>query len=160
MADLRALLEGLGPTGVETYIQSGNAIFSSTATPGRLASRIEAAFETQFGFRSDVVLRTLPQWHAAIAACPFRAETADPRSVHLGFFKGTPDPARLAALQTMASGRDAIEVTAREVILHLPDGLARSRLANALISRNLGTPITLRNWRTVQILAEMAQQPD
>ena len=29
MADLRALLEGLGLTNVRTYLQSGNAVFST-----------------------------------------------------------------------------------------------------------------------------------
>jgi uncharacterized protein (DUF1697 family) len=40
--------------------------------------------------------------------------------------------------------------------LHYADGIARSKLTPALIDRATGSPVTARNWRTVQQLAAMA----
>lgn len=156
MAELRALLEEAGAKNVVTYIQSGNAVFDSSAAPARLAARIEKAFATHFGYDSPTVLRTLPEWRAAMQATPFKAEAKNHRAVHVGFFKAKPDPARTAALSVFETGGDRLVVKGLEAHLLVPNGLARSKLANALLTRNLGAPVTLRNWRTVEILEKMA----
>ncbi|HUU96854.1 MAG TPA: DUF1697 domain-containing protein [Phycisphaerae bacterium] len=161
MAELRSVLEGLGLSRVRTYIQSGNAVFGAVedeAAVEALAQRIEAAFERAFGFRTPAALRSLGQWRAAVAACPFTSRHDQPQQVHVGFCRSNPDPERLAALGSIGSGADEIVASGLEVYLHTPDGLGRSRLGNALVSRNLGTTITLRNWRTVEALEQMAPQ--
>ena len=43
-----------------------------------------------------------------------------------------------------------------EVYLHFPNGVARSKLTNDYLDRTLGTVSTVRNWRTVCKLHEMA----
>nr|MBA3540352.1 DUF1697 domain-containing protein [Deltaproteobacteria bacterium] len=58
MAALRALFEELGHTGVDSYLQSGNVVF--TATSGKVAAlekQLEAAFAARFGFAPAIVLR-------------------------------------------------------------------------------------------------------
>jgi uncharacterized protein (DUF1697 family) len=156
MAELRALLEAAGARNVATYIQSGNAVFDSGAAPGPLTVKVERAFKAHFGYASDMVLRTLPEWREAMAASPFRVEAKHPKTVHIGFFKSKPDSARTDALDLLPSASDRLVVRGREAHLLVPNGLARSKLANALLTRNLGTPVTLRNWRTVEILEGMA----
>jgi uncharacterized protein (DUF1697 family) len=42
------------------------------------------------------------------------------------------------------------------VYLHLPGGYGQSRLNNAFLERGLGVRATLRNWRTVTAVAELA----
>lgn len=156
MAELRALIEAAGGRNVATYIQSGNAVFDSGAAPGPLAAKIEKAFLAHFGYTSDTVLRTLPEWRAAMAATPFKSETRNHKAVHIGFFKAKPDPARTEALSIFEANGERLVVKGREAHLLVPNGLARSKLANALLARNLGAPLTLRNWRTVEILEGMA----
>ena len=59
MAELRALFTSLGLADVQTYIQSGNVVF--TAGGGEeeeLAARIEAALAEAFGIAPAVLLRT------------------------------------------------------------------------------------------------------
>ena len=56
MDALRELYESLGLGAVETFIQSGNVVFSSAARDaGKLAGRISAAIEKRFGFPCEVV---------------------------------------------------------------------------------------------------------
>ncbi|MXV18754.1 DUF1697 domain-containing protein [Deinococcus xianganensis] len=69
MADLRALLTGLGLEDVRTYIQSGNAVLSA-APETDLRGRLEAALEAQFGFPVPVTLRTAHEWREAARSCP------------------------------------------------------------------------------------------
>ncbi|BBN95750.1 hypothetical protein DEIGR_100791 [Deinococcus grandis] len=102
MADLRALLTGLGLEDVRTYIQSGNAVFSA-APETDLRGRLEAALEAQFGFPVPVTLRTAHEWQEAARGCP--AHLRD-EPVVLAFLRDPPDPARVAALR----GRDVIRI--------------------------------------------------
>lgn len=158
MADLRAMLEKLGFARVETYIQSGNAVFEVAEPPDAIAARIEAAFEPAFGFHADVVLRSLPEWQAAVAACPYLDRADAPKRVHVGFFRSPPDADRVASLADIESGADEFTHRGTEIYLSTPDGLGRSKLGSAVVGKKLGAAVTLRNWRTVLKLEEMARR--
>ena len=59
MADLRTLLEGLGLTGVRTYLQSGNAVFDTAdpaEPPQALATAIEVRIARDLGPRVGVIV--------------------------------------------------------------------------------------------------------
>jgi uncharacterized protein (DUF1697 family) len=59
MADLRALLEGLGYAGVRTHLQSGNALFTADEEPPeRIAAAIERRTADELGRAVAVVVRT------------------------------------------------------------------------------------------------------
>src|SRR5436853_7196568 len=59
MDALRDLYESLKLRGAQTFIQSGNVVFSTSETDlGRLAERIGKGIERRFGFRPEVVVRT------------------------------------------------------------------------------------------------------
>jgi uncharacterized protein (DUF1697 family) len=67
MARLRSLFEELGFGAVETFIASGNVIFSARAADSnRLESRIAAHLEESLGYGVDTFARTLDEI-AAIA---------------------------------------------------------------------------------------------
>src|ERR1700722_2659503 len=77
MDALRSLYESLGLRKVETFIQSGNVIFTTQARDRTaLTKRIEEAIEQKFGFHSDVILRTAAELRDALARNPF-AERLD-----------------------------------------------------------------------------------
>src|SRR5690606_11708296 len=86
MKELVALLEELGFEDVQTYIQSGNAVFRSkrTAVP-RLEQRITAAIEERFGFAPRVIILTPQELAAAVAANPYPEAESAPTSLHLTF---------------------------------------------------------------------------
>jgi len=57
MAELRGVVTSLGHTGVTTYIQSGNVLFTTDERDtGKLASDLEAAITGSFGLKSSVVV--------------------------------------------------------------------------------------------------------
>src|SRR5438093_12597129 len=64
MAELRTALEAAEYGDVRTYVQSGNVVLSSRASPGRVAKDVKALLKKRFGFAIAVLLRS----HAAPAA--------------------------------------------------------------------------------------------
>jgi uncharacterized protein (DUF1697 family) len=69
MADLRALIEGLGYTDVRTLLNSGNVVFSaSRGATAAIAAAIEKAIVARFGFSAAVVVVTAKELEAIVAA--------------------------------------------------------------------------------------------
>jgi len=151
MADLRALLTGLGLEGVRTYIQSGNAVFSA-APETDLRGRLEAALEARFSFPVPVTLRTAHEWQEAARGCP--AHLRD-EPVVLAFLRDPPDPARVAALHGRDVTPERWEVVGQTLYQTVPDGVRTLRLSSGLLERTLGVKVTVRNERTVQAIAAM-----
>jgi uncharacterized protein (DUF1697 family) len=71
MADLKSCFEGMGFTGVSTYIQSGNVIFSSGEhDKGKLTRNIEKVLSDRFSYKSQLVLVTYRELEAIVAGAP------------------------------------------------------------------------------------------
>ena len=162
MRDLRDLLGELGFKEVETYIQSGNVVFS----PGKgktqpLAARIEDAVATRLGVTCAVVVLTRAELDQVIAANPF-PEPDDPRFLHAVFRASDLSAAELASVDKAVqkagtkapASRDEVRIVGRYVYLSTPDGLGRSELA-AQLSRGVMGAGTARNWATVRRLEAM-----
>ncbi len=71
---------------------------------------------------------------------------------------GTPSEIALGKIHSFKSDPDEFEIIGREVYLHCPDGYGRTKLSNNFFERKLETPATTRNWRTVNMLLEMATE--
>lgn len=71
MSRLKTLFENLGYQEVRTYINSGNIIFKSKLKDHKeLASKIEEAIKSEFGFPVTVVTRDSKQIKAIVKAIP------------------------------------------------------------------------------------------
>jgi len=153
MAELRALFEALGYPDAQTYIQSGNVVFSARAGESALVADIEAAIEETFSLQVPVVVRSRAQLAAVVASSPF--DRAAPTAVHVAFLSGRPRTASVAALDPDRSPPDTFAVVGREVYLHYPNGSGRSKLTVDYLERVLGVRATARNWNTVTKLLAM-----
>jgi Uncharacterized protein conserved in bacteria len=155
MATLRATATGCGFGDVQTYIQSGNVVFTSRLGAVKAASTLHDAILAESGVDSRVVLRTAADLDAVVAKNPFLARGADEKLVHVSFMYPESTPT-LAAVDAQIYAPDEVEVIGAHAYLHTPDGMGRSKLANESMMRKLGIQGTARNWRTVTTLAEMA----
>ncbi len=161
MAALRALLEELGYQHVETYIQSGNAVFDAKGPEAKIARDLGAALAAHTGAPVDVILRTPEELDGIIASNPFAAEAAaDGARVHVGFLD-RPAPASAAAgLQRIVdqypNRRDRFHISGKTLYLHLPDGAADTKFTGRAPEKALGGIATARNWNTVLKLRDMA----
>ena len=150
MIALRALFESAGGLGVETLIQSGNAIFESDENGGAdVVAAVGAAILREFGFAAPIVLRTAGQWRMLIDGNPYLQRGVDPKSLHAACLSALPDPDRAARLDPDRSAPDEFELQGETIYLNLPNGVARSKLTNAWFDSTLGVVCTMRNWATI-----------
>ncbi|WP_267242211.1 DUF1697 domain-containing protein [Streptomyces sp. PR69] len=158
MAALREVLAALGHTGVGTYLQSGNAVFSSASTDERaIAADLEKAIEDRFGFDVGCLVRSGDYLRAVIDSCPFPAGSLEGKQLHVTFLSESVAPARLAPVDPQAFLPEEFRLGDRVLYLYLPEGMGRSKLAEALAKPSLfkGVTATSRNWNTVVRLAEL-----
>ncbi|MGH6957682.1 MAG: DUF1697 domain-containing protein [Caulobacteraceae bacterium] len=159
MAELRAMVAGMGLEAPRTLLQSGNLVFRGEARGPALEADIERAFEARFGFASDVIVRTREEWRAVIEANPLGAMAErDPAHLLVMPLKAAPAAEALAALVAWDKGPETIRPAGRALYIAYPDGVGRSKLTNALIERRLGVKGTARNWNTALKLAAMLEE--
>ena len=156
MADLAAMFREAGCDDVRTYIQSGNVVFrADAALAGDIPALISASIMDQFGYQVPVIIRTALEVQEIVQANPFAETGAEANKLHVMFLADLPDRAHVEALDPNRSPGDEFAVLGREVFLHYPNGVARSKLTNAYFDSSLSTTSTSRNWRTVGKLLEM-----
>jgi uncharacterized protein (DUF1697 family) len=163
MADFRKLLEGLGFKNVQTYIQSGNAVFDAPGSAAKVGAGIAAGLKKLMGAPVDVILRTHDDLTRIIAANPFAAEAAaDGARVHVGFLAGpaaaTAGPALLALQEKNSGRRDRYHLGTDHIYFHFPDGAGETKFSGKPLDRAIGVPGTGRNWNTVLKLHEMSKR--
>ena len=157
MPALRSLVSELGHEDVTTYVQSGNLVFRSPSRDGReLSSELERAIERELGVTTPVILRTAAQLRKVVAANPYAGEEPDPKNLHVLFLDRRPSAQAKRSLDPDRSPPDRFELRGSELYLHRPAGSARSKLTIAYLEGCLEARGTVRNWRTVTKLAELA----
>ncbi len=157
MEALRAVHEGLGHRGVKNYIQSGNIVFVSDDSVEDLIKACSVGFARAFNFSSRVLIVDADRWAEIIIENPYSAEAAeDPKTVHVGVCIGRPDVERMSALLAKTGGPESFQIRDDVVYLHAPEGLGRSKFAEG-VEKASGVPMTMRNWRTVEALQELAE---
>ncbi|MDT0611588.1 DUF1697 domain-containing protein [Streptomyces lancefieldiae] len=158
MAALRALLEELGHDAVGTYLQSGQAVFTSGHGDEEfLAAELTRAVEKRFGFAVDVIVRDHAYLRAVAEACPFPAADLEARQLHVTYFSAPVDAERFSAIDRAAFLPEDFRLGDRALYLYAPNGLGRSKLADALARPRVtkGLIATTRNWNTVARLVEL-----
>lgn len=160
-AEFQAVLEGLGFCDVVTYINSGNAVFTSDHDP--LASEVQTALEKHFGF--DIPTLVLPgeKIQAIAAAIPQEWTNDTPRPDKSG------QKSDVLYLFDDINAPDIIEKLGHrpevETMIYV-DGavlanITRVNQAKYSLLRIVGTPLyrqmTIRNIATAKKLAELAK---
>src|SRR5690242_11940237 len=173
MADLREVVTSLGHTGVSTYIQSGNVLFSTAEdNTAKLAAALESAIEDRFGIWSSVVVLSRDELARVLAANPYPDEP-NPRMVHVVFLNGSPPRDlldRITAAESAAAAkgsRDTVHSAGQPqaLFLHTPDGFGTSELAQNVLKilappkkSKPGLAATARNWATATKLLSLSEE--
>jgi len=160
MDALRALYESLGLRKVETFIQSGNVIFTTQARDRvALTKRLEDAIEKKFGFHCDMVLRDAGELRDALARNPFAGRSdIDPAKLLITFLASDPDPEGSAKVRAIDIHPEELHIDGREVYVYFTEGMARPKLPWSQMGKYLKTPGTGRNLTTVQKLLAIAER--
>jgi uncharacterized protein (DUF1697 family) len=157
MAELRSLCAENNWGDVQSYVQSGNLVFTATAAAADLEAELEQLLEQRFGFSVPVIMRVASDWSSYIESNPFpEASEKEPNRVMLALAKAPPKPGAVPGLRERAASSERIERVDDALWIHFGAGVAGSKLTPALLDRLVGSPVTTRNWRTVVKLGELA----
>ena len=156
MPELRTALERDGFDDVQTYLQSGNVVLASDASPEAVAERCRRRIARAFKLQIDVVTRTRDELAAVVKRDPLGKVASDPKRYQVSFLACELDAAILAELAELAVAPERLVAIGRELYAWHPRGVARSKLWARLADRRLGVPATARNWTTVTKLLELA----
>jgi len=156
MADLRALVEGLGCRNVRTLLGSGNVVFDAPA--GRaadLGARIEGALVERCGFSARTIVLGADELDEILAGNPLLDRVTDPARLLAGILADPADGGRLEPLLKRDWGEEALALGRRVVYSWCPGGQIGSPVAEA-VARALGDRVTARNWATLTKLGALA----
>jgi uncharacterized protein (DUF1697 family) len=149
MADLRSLIEGLGSSEVRTLLNSGNAVFH-TARPNtaKIASAIEAAIQSKFGFSVAVIVATAREVNAIVAENPLPQAAGDPSKFLVAFAANAAALEGAKSLLVEAWAPESLAIGSKAAYLWCSQGIIESRVLPAF-SRATANAATTRNWATV-----------
>lgn len=158
MADLRQVLATEGYGEVKTHLRSGNVVFASDEPAGLLGDSLRETISSEFGMDVAVVVRTAEQMQAIVDSCSYLAAAEeDPKKIHVTFLDPMPERGVWADVDPDAYAPGEYAVGEGVVYLHLPNGMARTKLPATVEKAARGCTATTRNWRTVTALLEMLE---
>ena len=152
--ELQKIFESLGACSIQTYIQSGNVIFTSTEENITvLTTTIERKIKQSFGFEVVVCIRTKDEFQRIVADNPFPAKEMD--KLHVMFLSQVPTNPPLAEIEKVKDTKEKFLIVGKEIYLYCPNGYGRTKLSNTFFERKLNVSATTRNWKTVTVLRSM-----
>jgi uncharacterized protein (DUF1697 family) len=158
MGPLRELLARLGYGDVRTYLQSGNVVLTSAASPERLQRELEQQIAEELGLETRVLVRTRDELADVIERDPLAGVADNPRRYQVSFLSAEPDAEVVRELGRVDVAPERFVVSGREIYTWHPDGIQRSKLNKVLSDRSLGVVATARNWNTVTKLLALADE--
>ena len=153
MADLRAVFEGVGFSDVQTYIQSGNVVFSSERTAD-LESLISEAIKRNYAWDVPVLVKTAPEIEAIVATCPFSKERKE--KSYFAILNTEPATERISETALITYPGEVFVITKKCVYIYSERRAADSKLSNNFFERKLKVAATTRNFRTLTKLVDIA----
>jgi uncharacterized protein (DUF1697 family) len=158
MAELRALLQELGYTGVATLLNSGNAVFqAATGTTSVLAERIEAAISVKFGFAVPVIVKLAKEFADIVCGNTISVEAAEHARLLVIFAQDRKSLSALAIINPLIEAPEQFVIGKHASYLLCANGILSSKAATALLGK-IGAATTSRNWATTLKLLALSQE--
>ncbi len=161
MADLKALFISLGYDDAETYIQSGNVIFScgSDLTGKEISAGIKKAILEKFNYTVPVMLRSIEEMKYIISVNPFVTEKDfDPAKSAVIFLNKAPDKTEIQKASSLESPPDRFWINGSEIFIYCPNGFGRTKLYSNSFEKKIDVIGTGRNWKTITTILNLAEK--
>ena len=153
MKRLAKLFQALRFDDVQTFIASGNVVFSAAnGTPAALEKRIAAHLGKSLGYEVATFVRT-PAQLATIAAHRAFTQPMDGCTLYIGFLGAKPAAASVLSVGGLATDIDSFHVHNRELYWRCEKSMGVSTVSGGRLEKALGQPMTMRSVTTVQKLA-------
>jgi uncharacterized protein (DUF1697 family) len=147
MTELKAMCLAEGFAKVQTYIASGNVVFSSRLSAAKAKAALEKRLQAYAGKPVGVVIRTAQEMAAVLNSNPF---PRSPPNWTVAIFLDDPPPAD-ALDNVRGQDNEEVRLGKREIFVAYGAGMGRSKLK--IPAAALGTA---RNINTIAKLVELA----
>ncbi len=156
MAQLRQEFEALGLKDVETFIASGNVIFSARqADSAALEKKIETRLRASLGYEVATFIRTDAEVAAVATHQAFKASLVKGAGAFcVGFLNAPLDAAATRVLMAFKTDVDDFHTNGREVYWLCKVGQSDSKFNNARFEKALKIRCTFRGINTIMRLTD------
>jgi uncharacterized protein (DUF1697 family) len=153
MDRLRAVFQDMGLDEGETFIASGNVIFTAPAQETRaLEKRIETGLREALGYEVDTFIRTPAELEAITKYRPFGDE-GDAHTVYVNFYYEPLDAEVREKLEALRTEVDEFHVHGREMYWLARKKISESLVTGPMMAKAAGkVPSTNRNLTTIHKL--------
>jgi uncharacterized protein (DUF1697 family) len=161
MTDLGDLYRKLGLKDVETYIQSGNVIFSGDdrSNEYELGLMIEKAISEKFNYIVPVMIRTYRELADLFTSNPFLEEPDfDPSKMAVIFLHSEPSDNQLQKVTNVSYPPDKFKIINREIFIYCPNGFGTTKIYTNFFEKKMKVSGTGRNWKTITTILSMSEK--
>ena len=157
MEELREKMNGMALQEVKTYIQSGNAVFTTPMSAADAKTAIEKMLRKEWGEPIPVWVGNLDDLQQMFAANPFSDPEIPGNRLH---FTVAIDPLPKEAEETLhpfCQNGEEIRAGKNVLYFYAPNGYGRTKLTGNFIERKLKIATTSRNLNTMRKLRTMLE---
>jgi uncharacterized protein (DUF1697 family) len=155
MADFKNHLQELNFTDVQSYIQSGNAVFKYKKSALKsLENKIAKKILVEYGFDVIVIVKTPNELKDVLKNNPF-VKDKDLNRVYVTFLSDEPAIDNIEKLKGVDHSPEEYVLKGKTVYLYLPHGYGKAKMSNNYFENKLKVNATSRNWKTVNKFSEM-----
>lgn len=149
MAELKNVLTQEGFEEVQTYIQSGNIILKSSLSKDEVKSRIHQIIQGNFNFDLTLFISSSEELIQILENNPYK-EPLEGNKVFITFLEKGISKEFSNKLVEIDIGEESFSINNQIIYYYLPDGMAKSKLNNPFLERQLKTLSTGRNRNTIE----------
>ena len=159
MADLRALIEGLGYRDVRSVLNSGNVVFTADGVaPDAAAAAIEEQLVLKLGVAARVMVLDGDDLAVVLAENTLLEQASDHARLLVFILGDAAMRTSVAPLCERSWGSEALALGQRAAYVWCPEGVLASAAATA-VGKALGDNTTSRNWNTLCKLYALCKEP-
>jgi uncharacterized protein (DUF1697 family) len=161
MTDLSALYVRLGFKDAETFIQSGNVVFSNPQNlpVTEITGIIETAIRNKFKYNIPVMIRTPDELRKIISFNPFIDElNYNSERVAVIFLHDKPNEEQIAKVRDVNYPPDKFKIAGKEIYIFCPNGFGKSKIYTGFFENKMKVSGTGRNLNTINSLLSIAEK--
>jgi uncharacterized protein (DUF1697 family) len=156
MAQFKLILSDLGFQNVQTYIQTGNAIFETNLTNEKIERLVETALRKKLGAEIKAFARSVPQFKAIVKNAPF--QNFDPQKHYFTLLSEPPGKEALQWFKQADFSPDRFVLKKDVLYAEYSSLISDSRFNNNFFERKFSVAATTRNSNTITKLFELAKK--
>lgn len=160
MDELEKSFSALGFAKVQTYLQSGNVLFSTDkSVEKKLADTIFSKIKHDFSLDVPVLVLSARELDEIAGSNPFGPKPgSDEKMFYCTFLFNPVSRENFHALDLPSAEGERAALHGNSILLYCPHGYGKTKLNNSYFERVLKVTATTRNWRTVCALQAYCAQ--